>query len=76
MGPFMFNQVRLFNAHPTGAMHKAERLEAFMEEGGMHECGNAQNCVEVCPKGIPITTSIAAVNRQATWHAIGAWLKK
>lgn len=76
MGPFMFNQVRLFNAHPTGAMNADERLDAFMQEGGMHECGNAQNCVEVCPKDIPITTSIAAVNRQAIRHAIGAWLKR
>lgn len=76
LGPFIFSQVRLFNAHPTGAMHKEDRLEAFMGEGGMQNCGNAQNCVQVCPKGIPITTSIAAINRQGTYHAIGAWLKK
>jgi succinate dehydrogenase / fumarate reductase iron-sulfur subunit len=66
MGPFVFNQVRLFNAHPTGAMNKAERLNAFMEDGGLTGCGNSQNCVQACPKGIPITTSIAAVNRDAT----------
>lgn len=76
LGPFVFSQVRLFNAHPTGAMHKADRLEAFMEDGGMQQCGNAQNCVQVCPKGIPITTSIAAVNRQGTYYALGAWLRK
>lgn len=76
LGPFIFPQVRLFNAHPTGAMHKEDRLEAFMGEDGMQNCGNAQNCVQVCPKGIPITTSIAAVNRQATYHAIGSWLRK
>ncbi len=66
MGPAVFNQVRLFNAHPTGEMNKAERLNAFMEDGGMTGCGNSQNCVQSCPKGIPITTSIAAVNRAAT----------
>jgi succinate dehydrogenase / fumarate reductase iron-sulfur subunit len=66
IGPFAFNQVRLFNAHPTGAMNKAERLNAFMEDGGLQGCGNSQNCVQSCPKGIPITTSIAAVNRDAT----------
>ncbi|WP_067933061.1 succinate dehydrogenase iron-sulfur subunit [Alicyclobacillus kakegawensis] len=76
IGPFAISQARLFNAHPTGAMHRADRLEALMEEGGIHECGNAQNCVQVCPKGIPLTTSIAAMNRQVTYHAIGAWLKK
>jgi len=66
MGPFVFGQVRLFNAHPTGAMNKAERLNAFMEDGGIQGCGNSQNCVQACPKGIPLTTSIAAVNRDAT----------
>ena len=66
VGPFIYNQVRLFNAHPTGAMNKAERLNAFMESGGLQGCGSSQNCVAVCPKTIPITTSIAAVNRDAT----------
>src|SRR3954447_9563908 len=69
MGPAVFNQVRLFNAHPTGEMNAAERLNAFMEDGGMQGCGNSQNCVQACPKGIPITTSIAAVNRAATMQA-------
>ncbi len=76
LGPFIFSQIRLFNAHPTGAMNKGERLEAFMGDDGMHHCGNAQNCVQVCPKGIPITTSIVAINRQAAFHAIGSWLKR
>ena len=69
MGPAVFNQVRLFNAHPTGEMNAAERINAFMEDGGMQGCGNSQNCVQACPKGIPITTSIAAVNRAATTQA-------
>ena len=66
IGPFVFPQVRLKNVHPTGEMNKSERIEAFMEEDGLQRCGNSQNCVQVCPKGIPITTSIGAVNRQAT----------
>lgn len=69
IGPFVFNQVRLYNAHPTGAMNKGDRLEAFMEDGGLQGCGNSQNCVQACPKGIPITTSIAAINRDASIHA-------
>ncbi|HLR65072.1 MAG TPA: succinate dehydrogenase iron-sulfur subunit [Pseudogracilibacillus sp.] len=63
IGPAAISQARLFNAHPTGAMHKSDRLEGLMDEGGLLGCGNAQNCVEVCPKGIPLTTSIAAMNR-------------
>lgn len=66
MGPAPLSQVRLFNTHPTGAMHKDERLAAIMGEGGITTCGNSQNCVEVCPKGIELTTSLAALNRQVT----------
>ncbi|MFC4557263.1 succinate dehydrogenase iron-sulfur subunit [Virgibacillus kekensis] len=65
-GPFVFSQVRLKNAHPTGEMNREERIESFMDEGGLQGCGNSQNCVQVCPKGLPLTTSIAAVNRSAT----------
>ena len=40
-----------------------------MGEGGITDCGNAQNCVKVCPKGIPLTESIAAIGRAVTKHA-------
>ncbi|WP_079530458.1 MULTISPECIES: succinate dehydrogenase iron-sulfur subunit [Halobacillus] len=63
IGPASLSQVRLKNAHPTGAMNKSERLQTIMDEEGLMGCGNAQNCVESCPKGIPLTTSIAALNR-------------
>jgi succinate dehydrogenase / fumarate reductase, iron-sulfur subunit len=67
IGPAALSQVRLFNAHPTGAMHKAERLNSLMDgDGGLSNCGNSQNCVQACPKGIPLTTSIAALNRDTT----------
>ncbi|WP_147535832.1 succinate dehydrogenase iron-sulfur subunit [Bacillus marasmi] len=69
MGPAPMSQVRLFNTHPTGAMHKEERLDAIMGEGGITTCGNSQNCVEVCPKGIELTTSLAALNRQVTLYS-------
>src|SRR5690606_36972915 len=74
MGPFVITQVRLFNSHPTGAMNKDERLEALLGEGGLQECGNSQNCVQVCPKGIPLTASIAAMNREATRFLFRKWL--
>lgn len=63
IGPAALSQARLFNAHPTGEMNKSERLDGLMEDGGISGCSNAQNCVQVCPKGIPLTTSIAAMNR-------------
>ncbi|UZJ80368.1 succinate dehydrogenase iron-sulfur subunit [Fictibacillus sp. KU28468] len=69
IGPAPLSQVRLFNAHPTGAMNKEERLNALMTDGGLASCGNSQNCVQSCPKGIPLTTSIAALNRDTTFQA-------
>lgn len=66
IGPAPISQVRLFNTHPTGAMNKDERLDELMGEGGIEGCGNSQNCVQACPKGIPLTTSIAALNRSTS----------
>lgn len=66
MGPQIIAQVRLFNDHPTGSLQKTERLHAMMEEGGVSGCGNAQNCVKVCPKNLPLTESIAAIGRDTT----------
>lgn len=66
MGPAVIGQVYLMGQHPTGAMHQDERLDALMGEGGVADCGNAQNCVEVCPKEIPLTTAIGQVGRQAS----------
>lgn len=66
IGPAALSQVRLFNTHPIGDMNKEERLAEIMDSGGITACGNSQNCVEVCPKGIPLTTSIAHLNRETT----------
>lgn len=68
MGAAPISQVRLFNLHPTGSMNKDERLNALMGVGGVAECGMSQNCVAACPKGIPLTTSIAAMQREANFH--------
>ncbi len=66
MGPAPLAQVRLFNAHPTGRMNAHERLDAIMGVGGLVDCGNAQNCVEVCPKEIPLTEAFGELGRQTT----------
>ncbi|MBI1817972.1 MAG: succinate dehydrogenase iron-sulfur subunit [Deltaproteobacteria bacterium] len=70
MGAATMAQVVLFNMHPTGALNKDERLAAVMGEGGIADCGNAQNCVQVCPKEIPLTTAIAELGRQTTIKAV------
>lgn len=69
IGPAAVSQVRYFNANPTGKLQRAERLRPMLEEEGISACGNAQNCVEVCPKKIPLTDSIAVISRDATLQA-------
>lgn len=69
IGAAPISQARLFNTHPTGDMNADERLEALMGDGGVTDCGNSQNCVQACPKGIPLTTSIAEINRQLTVYS-------
>jgi succinate dehydrogenase/fumarate reductase-like Fe-S protein len=34
-------------------------------DGSIHECSYAHNCVRICPKNIPLTTSILIVYGQA-----------
>jgi succinate dehydrogenase / fumarate reductase iron-sulfur subunit len=68
MGSHAIAQVELFNSNPIGAMNAGERLDALVAEGGIQVCGNAQNCVRVCPKEIPLTTAIAHAGRAATRH--------
>ena len=70
VGAAVLNQVRLFNEHPTGKALKTERLHALMGNGGIHECAYAQNCVQICPKGIPLTTSISVVYGQVMKQAL------
>ena len=70
VGAATISQVRLFNTHPTGRMMKHERLTALMGDGGIQECGYAQNCVEACPKDIPLTRSISDVGREVMKQAI------
>jgi len=69
LGAAAISQTMLFNEHPTGHMNAGQRLEALMAPGGLQMCGNAQNCVAVCPKEIPLTTSIAKAGRQTTSYA-------
>lgn len=76
MGAFAIAQVELFNSNPTGRMNSTERLDALTSEGGIQICGNAQNCVRVCPKDIPLTTAIARAGRAATRHKLRQWFDR
>lgn len=70
IGPQAIAQALYFNEHETGKALKEERLEALMGPGGITDCGNAQNCVKVCPKEVPLTLAIGKIGRQTTVHAV------
>jgi succinate dehydrogenase / fumarate reductase, iron-sulfur subunit len=70
MGPAAMSQIRLFNAHPSGALEESARLRAALGEDGIAGCGNAQNCERVCPKKIPLTESLAKIGRGAFKQAM------
>ena len=73
LGAAAISQSVLFNNHPTGKMAAGERLDALTQPGGIQICGNSQNCVSVCPKQIPLTTSIAKAGRAVTVHKLKKW---
>ena len=76
VGAAAISQAVLFNTHPTGKMQADQRLDALMEPGGIQVCGNAQNCVAVCPKEIPLTRSIARIGRSTTIRAIKKFFER
>ena len=76
IGPQAIAQARLFNMHPTGKMDRDARLDALMEDDGIANCGNSQNCVQVCPMSLPLTRAIYETNREVTVHGLFGWLRK
>lgn len=74
MGPAAMSQIRLFNANPTGSLEKSKRMDAALSDEGIAGCGNAQNCVRVCPKNIPLTESLSLIGRESTKRSFKKFL--
>jgi succinate dehydrogenase / fumarate reductase iron-sulfur subunit len=74
MGPAAMSQIRLFNANPIGKLEKSDRIRAALDDDGIAGCGNAQNCVRVCPRNIPLTESLALIGKEASKQAIKDFL--
>ncbi len=70
VGAATIAQVKLFNENPTGKVLKEDRLRALMGDGGIADCAYAQNCVNACPKGLPLTRAISDVSRDVIWQSI------
>jgi succinate dehydrogenase / fumarate reductase iron-sulfur subunit len=76
MGPAPIVHALLFNALPSGRATATRRLAAIMGRGGIADCGNAQNCVEICPERIPLTEALAALARQTTTQWFDGLLRR
>jgi succinate dehydrogenase / fumarate reductase iron-sulfur subunit len=63
VGAATIAQAKLFNMDPAGSVLKADRLRALAGDGGIQECGFAQNCVQACPKQLPLTEAISDMGR-------------
>lgn len=74
VGPAALGQALLFNLHPVGKALENERLDFLTSEEGITGCGNAQNCIKVCPKSVPLTRAIAQLNRDTTVYKLKRWL--
>ena len=70
MGPAPIAQVRYFSIHPTAKKLEGKRLEVMQGDEGVGGCGNAQNCVKVCPKKIPLTDAIGIIGRKTSLKII------
>ena len=66
MGPAPMAQVRPLQRHPTGRSRTQRDVTRSWATAGSTTCGNAQNCVRVCPKEIPLTEALAGLYREAT----------
>ena len=70
VGAATIAQVKLFNMDPSGAVLKEERLRALAGDGGVQECGMAQNCVAACPKQLPLIEAISDVSRDVVFQRV------
>jgi succinate dehydrogenase / fumarate reductase iron-sulfur subunit len=75
-GPAVMAHVLIFNARPDGHARASERLRAIMGRGGLADCGNAQNCVQVCPFGVPLVDALGELGHQTTALWFGRPLKR
>jgi succinate dehydrogenase/fumarate reductase-like Fe-S protein len=63
-----------YDLGPGPRMDNDDVLERYAYSRCM-TCGNAQNCVKVCPMNIPLTQAIYEENRETVIHGLLGWLK-
>ncbi|MCL2823673.1 MAG: succinate dehydrogenase iron-sulfur subunit [Polyangiaceae bacterium] len=73
VGAAVINRVRYLGLYPGIDGLSGERLDGLMGRGGVVDCGKAQVCADVCPKGVPLVESIGQMSRATTRRMMG-WL--
>jgi len=76
VGAATIAQAKLFNLDPAGSVLKEDRLRALAGDGGIQECGFAQNCVVACPKGLPLTEAISDMGRDVFVQKVKDFLSR
>jgi len=76
VGAATIAQAYLFNEDPSGSVLKEERLRALAGDGGVQECGFAQNCIQACPKQLPLTKAISDISRDVILQEVKDFFTK
>ncbi|MBN1608846.1 MAG: 4Fe-4S dicluster domain-containing protein [Polyangiaceae bacterium] len=74
LGPAALAQVTRLNETAVGQWQKTDRLALVMAPGGIADCGKAQNCVEVCPVGVPVVDGLQRLAGATTREMLLGWL--
>jgi succinate dehydrogenase / fumarate reductase iron-sulfur subunit len=74
LGAAALGHAHRLNESPAGALQKSRRLDVLMTPGGIADCGKAQNCVEVCPAGVPLIDALTTLSRQTSLRFLFRWL--
>ena len=64
VGAATIAQAKLFNMDPRGVgAEGGPAARALAGDGGVQECSFSQNCVQACPKQLPLTEAISDMGR-------------
>lgn len=70
VGAAVLNRVRVDRGRDVDPQQAGKRLDSLMQPGGIAGCNLSGDCIKACPEKIPLTESIAQLNRDLTRHAL------
>ncbi len=75
-GAAALSELALLGELPSSERSRDARREALIGRHGIAGCGKSENCVEVCPEGIPLVDSILRLERETTLDLLRRWRKR